>query len=73
MWLWSLGRPGTRAPLYPARSVVRAKIVVDWLKELLDSPPFPAVTPCAIVVLWGALTIARATSIRQFVNIRSPT
>jgi hypothetical protein len=50
MWLWSLGRLGTRVPLYgPLHSVVSAEIAGEWLKALLNLPTFTAVTTSAIV------------------------
>ena len=50
MWLWSLGRLGTRIPLYgPLHSVVSAEIAGEWLKGLLDLPTFTAVTASAII------------------------
>jgi hypothetical protein len=52
IWLWSLGRLGARIPLYgPLHSVVAAEIAGEWLKALLDSSKFTAVTASAIVLL----------------------
>jgi molecular chaperone DnaK (HSP70) len=52
IWLWSLGRLGTRIPLYgPLHSVVAAEIAGEWLKALLDLSTFTAVTASAIVLI----------------------
>ena len=52
MWLWSLGRLGTRIPLYgPLHSVVSAEIAGEWLEKLLDLPTFTAVTASAMVLI----------------------
>ena len=50
--LWSLGRLGTRIPLYgPLHSVVAAETAGEWLKVLLDLPLFTAATQSAIAML----------------------
>ena len=60
IWLWSLGRLGSRIPLFgPLHSVVAAEIAGEWLKALLDLSPFTAVTASAI------LLIARRTNDRS--------
>jgi hypothetical protein len=52
MWLWSLGRLGSRIPLYgPLHSVVAGEIVGDWLKVLLDLSTFTTVTASAIALI----------------------
>lgn len=52
MWLWSLGRLGSRIPLYgPLHSVVAAEIVGEWLKTLLDLSTFTTVTASAIALI----------------------
>jgi DNA-K related protein len=52
IWLWSLGRLGSRIPLYgPLHSVVPPEIVGEWLKALLGLSTFTAVTGSAIVLL----------------------
>jgi hypothetical protein len=49
IWLWSLGRLGSRIPLYgPLHSVVGAEIAGEWLKVLLDLSTFTAATDAAI-------------------------
>jgi molecular chaperone DnaK (HSP70) len=49
IWLWSLGRLGSRIPLYgPLHSVVPPKIAGEWLNALLDLSTFTAVTGSAI-------------------------
>jgi hypothetical protein len=60
IWLWSLGRLGTRIPLYgPLHSVVSPEIAGQWLKALLDLSAFTEVTSSAIV------QIARRTGDRS--------
>jgi molecular chaperone DnaK (HSP70) len=50
--LWSLGRLGTRIPLYgPLHSVVAAEIAGGWLKSLLDLSTFTTATASAIVAI----------------------
>ena len=52
MWLWSLGRLGSRIPLYgPLHSVVAGEIVGEWLKTLLDLSTFTTVTASAIALI----------------------
>jgi hypothetical protein len=52
MWLWSLGRLGTRIPLYgPLHSVVAPGIAGAWLKTLLDPSMFPTLAASAIVLI----------------------
>ncbi len=52
MWLWSLGRFGTRIPLYgPLHCVVTAEIVEDWLKKLLALSAFTEAAASAMVLL----------------------
>jgi DNA-K related protein len=52
IWLWSLGRLGSRIPLYgPLHSVVPPEIVGEWLKALLGLSTFTAVTGSALVLL----------------------
>ena len=60
MWLWSLGRLGSRIPLYgPLHSVVAGEIVGEWLKTLLELPTFTTVTASTIAL------IARRTNDRS--------
>jgi molecular chaperone DnaK (HSP70) len=60
IWMWSLGRLGTRIPLYgPLHSVVSPEIAGQWLKALLDLSTFTEVTSSAIV------QIARRTGDRS--------
>jgi hypothetical protein len=64
MWLWSLGRLGSRIALYgPPHSVVAGETVGEWLKILLDLSMFTVVTASVIAL------IARRTNDRS----RSPT
>jgi molecular chaperone DnaK (HSP70) len=50
--LWSLGRLGTRIPLYgPMHSVVSADKAGEWLKALLDLPSMTSATQSAVVML----------------------
>jgi molecular chaperone DnaK (HSP70) len=50
--LWSLGRLGTRIPLYgPMHSIVAAETAGEWLKALLELPTFTSATQTAIVLL----------------------
>ncbi len=50
--LWSLGRLGTRIPLYgPLHSVVAAETAGEWLKILLDLPLLTAAAQSAIGML----------------------
>ena len=50
IWLWLLGRLGTRIPLYgPLHSVVNPEIAGQWLKALLDLSTFTEETSSAIV------------------------
>jgi hypothetical protein len=52
MWLWSLGRLGTRIPLYgPLHSVVTAEIAKEWLKKLLALSTFTEATASAMVLV----------------------
>jgi DNA-K related protein len=52
IWLWSLGRMGTRIPLYgPLHSVVEPEIAGEWLKALLDLPKLTTLTSSAIVLI----------------------
>jgi molecular chaperone DnaK (HSP70) len=52
IWLWSLGRLGTRIPLYgPLHSVVAAPIASEWLKALLGLSPLTAAACSAIVMI----------------------
>jgi molecular chaperone DnaK (HSP70) len=52
MWLWSLGRLGSRIPLYgPLHSVVAGEIVGEWLKTLLGLSTFTTVTTSAIALI----------------------
>src|SRR6202008_3120868 len=51
IWLWSLGRLGSRIPLYgPLPSVVAPEIVGEWVNALLDLSPFTAATASAIAM-----------------------
>jgi len=60
IWMWSLGRLGTRIPLYgPLHSVVSPEIAGQWLKALLDLSTFTEVMSSAIV------QIARRTGDRS--------
>jgi hypothetical protein len=52
MWLWSLGRLGSRIPLYgPLHSVVAREIAGEWLKTLLDLSTFTTATTSAIALI----------------------
>jgi hypothetical protein len=52
IWLWSLGRLGSRIPLYgPLHSVVAPEIAGEWLKALLDLSTFNDVTSSIVVLI----------------------
>ncbi len=52
IWLWSLGRLGSRIPLYgPLHSVVAPEIAGEWLKALLDLSTFNDVTSSTVVLI----------------------
>jgi molecular chaperone DnaK (HSP70) len=60
IWLWSLGRLGSRVPLYgPLHCVVAPEIASEWLKALLNLSTFTEATGAAI------LLIARRTDDRS--------
>jgi hypothetical protein len=52
IWLWSLGRLGSRIPLYgPLHSVVAPEIAGEWLNALLDLSTFNDVTSSTVVLI----------------------
>jgi molecular chaperone DnaK (HSP70) len=52
IWLWSLGRLGSRIPLYgPLHSVVQPEIAGEWLRVLVELPNITAAAASAIVML----------------------
>jgi len=52
IWLWSLGRLGSRIPLYgPLHCVVTAEIVGEWLKGLLNLSKFTPAAASAVILL----------------------
>jgi hypothetical protein len=52
IWLWSLGRLGSRIPLYgPLHSVVAPHIAGEWLKALLDLSTFNDATSSTVVLI----------------------
>jgi molecular chaperone DnaK (HSP70) len=52
IWLWSLGRIGSRIPLYgPLHSVVAPEIAGEWLKAVLDLSTFNDVTTSTVALI----------------------
>jgi molecular chaperone DnaK (HSP70) len=67
-WLWSLSRLGARIPLYgPLHCVVAPEIAGEWVKALLNSSTFTAVTGSAIVLI-ARLTDDRSRDIDEAIR-----